>query len=78
MKTLKKILNYLKPNRQDRDYFVLGHMIKYNVYLLSKSIIFSSFVNKFSGQNITQEDLAKFAEYTESSLKELDSANKVN
>lgn len=61
---------------EDKDYFVLGHMIKYNLYLLSKSIIYASFVNKFSGDTITQEDIVKFVEQTESSLKELDLANK--
>ncbi|MFN4975298.1 MAG: hypothetical protein ACK5GV_08645 [Bacteroidota bacterium] len=74
----KKILNYLFPNRKDKDYFVLGHMVKYNVYLVAKSIIFASFVNKFSGNSVTQEDLAKFAEDTEAALKELDLANKSN
>lgn len=63
---------------EDKDYFVLGHMIKYNLYLLSKSIIYASFVNKFSGDTITQEDILKFVEHTESSLKELDLANKTN
>jgi hypothetical protein len=63
-------------SEEEKDYYVLGHMIKYNLYLLSKAIIYSSFVNKFSGSSITEDDVEKFAEYTESALKELDLANK--
>lgn len=66
-----------KPE-DDKDYYVLGHMIKYNIYLMSKAIIYASFVNKFSGKNITPEDLTKFAEDTECAIKEIDLANKSN
>lgn len=30
----------------DKELLVLGHLIKYNLYLLSKSIVFSSLLSK--------------------------------
>lgn len=73
------IKNLMKSkNEEEKDYYVLGHMIKYNLYLMSKAMIYASFVNKFSGDSITQEDIVRFAEYTETALKELDLANKTN
>jgi hypothetical protein len=51
------------------DYLILGHMIKYNLYLLSKSIIFSSVVNKTN-------TLADAISLTNEVIGELDLASK--
>ena len=51
------------------DYLILGHMIKYNLYLLSKSIKFSSVVNKTN-------TLADAISLTNEVIGELDLASK--
>jgi hypothetical protein len=51
------------------EYLILGHMIKYNLYLLSKSIIFSSVVNKTN-------TLADAISLTNEVIGELDLASK--
>jgi len=73
---LKSLFNRPKTNM---EYLTLGHMLKYNLYFLSKAIIFSSFVSKLpEEESITQEQISKIAQNTESALRELDLANKVN
>lgn len=81
MNIVKPLLDQMKrskTDKEDQDYFSLGHMIKYNVYLVSKAIIFASLVSKFSDEELTDEDLLKFAEKTESAMKEIDLASKKN
>lgn len=36
-----------KPVKEQADeYLILGHLIKYNLYLLTKSVVFSSILNR--------------------------------
>ena len=38
-----------KPEETNtQDFLVLGHLIKYNLYMLAKSVVFSSVVSKSS------------------------------
>lgn len=52
------------------DYLILGHLIKYNLYLLSKSVIFSSILNQ-------SKDIEKAIELTNQTMDELDLDTKV-
>lgn len=36
-----------EPNMQ--DFLVLGHLVKYNLYMLAKSVVFSAVAGKTSG-----------------------------
>lgn len=63
---------------QQSEYLVLGHLVKYNLYLLCKSVVFSSIVSKNSSEITTKEDVLKVVELTELALRELDLANKQN
>lgn len=74
----RNLMKKLKRSRPEEDYFALGHMIKYNVYLLSKSVIFSSLIEKHSGKDVSDSDIEKFARLTEAAMKELDLASKSN
>jgi hypothetical protein len=47
------------------DYLILGHLIKYNLYLLSKSVIFSSILNQ-------SKDIEKAISLTNQTMDELD------
>ena len=81
MKIVKPLLDQLKRSKddiQENDYFTLGHMIKYNVYLVSKSIIFSALLSKHPDEKLTHEELVKLVEQTEAAMKELDLVAKSN
>jgi hypothetical protein len=74
---LKKLLaTIFKNSEKNKDYFVLGHMVKYNIYLLSKSVIFASLLQKHSEKNLDDTDIKHIAELTEVAIKELDLASK--
>ena len=47
------------------DYLILGHLIKYNLYLLSKSVIFSSILEQ-------SKDIEKAISLTNQTMDELD------
>lgn len=42
-----------------QEYLILGHLVKYNLYLLAKSIIFSSVCDKFSDMSLAAEETNK-------------------
>lgn len=52
------------------DYLILGHLIKYNLYLLSKGIIFSSILKH-------SKNIEKAIELTNQTMDELDLDTKV-
>lgn len=37
-----------KPEPSLQDFFVLGHFVKYNMYLLTKAVVFSSIASRFT------------------------------
>jgi hypothetical protein len=49
----------------EQEYLYLGHFIKYNLYLLFKSVIFSSIISKFP-------TIDEATEATNNIIKELD------
>ena len=49
----------------EQEYLYLGHYIKYNLYLLCKSVIFSSVISKFP-------TIEEATEATNNIIKELD------
>lgn len=70
--SLKDKFDKLKLKKGDNktdEYLVLGHMIKYNLYLLSKSIIFSSVMSKSS-------NVSDAVKLTNEIIKEIDLASK--
>lgn len=60
----------LKKDDVEEDYFVLGHMIKYNIYLLSKSIVFSALCQKNP-----KADLSELVKQTNETMTSLDLAS---
>lgn len=70
--SLKDAFDKIKLKKGDNktdEYLVLGHMIKYNLYLLSKSIIFSSVMSKSS-------NVSDAVKLTNEIIKEIDLASK--
>lgn len=55
----------------EEELIVVSHLVKYNLYLLSKSIIFSSIL-----QNDGSLSVEEIAELTNKAIKELDLASK--
>lgn len=51
---IKTLLNLFKKKAEDKEvnynqeFLYVGHFVKYNLYLLCKSIIFSSLCSKFA------------------------------
>ena len=59
-KTVNKPKKFDTPPPQDPDQFlILGHLIKYNLYLLSKAVVFSSIVSKSVDLETVVEDTHK-------------------
>lgn len=72
--SLKSQLDKLKRKKHNEEnvtdeYLILGHMIKYNLYLLSKSIVFSSVMSKTS-------NIKDAISLTDEVMKEIDLASK--
>jgi len=68
----------LLPQKRSNEYIVLGHFIKYNIYLLSKSLIFMS-IAKSSGRSVSsKEDIDFIVDLTHDAMHKLDSAAKSN
>ena len=69
------IFNKSEKELSEDPYFLLGHMVKYNIYLLSKSIIFSS-IGKSFNRELSEADISHIVSLTNTAIAELDSANK--
>ena len=69
LKQLKSL--FKKQNPEENEYYLLGHMIKYNLYLLSKAIVFSAISEKNP-----KSSLSEIAESTNKTMTELDLSNK--
>lgn len=54
-----------KKEQKVDDYLILGHLIKYNLYMLSKSIIFNSVLQ-------SSRDINEAVEKTNKAMEELD------
>jgi len=52
-------------SKEPNEYLILGHMIKYNLYLLSKAVVFSAVAAK-------TDSLQAAVEQTEKVMHELD------
>jgi len=68
-------LNKGKKELAEDPYFLLGHMVKYNIYLLSKSIIISA-IGKSLNRELSEDDISRITSLTNTAIAELDSANK--
>lgn len=63
----------LKKDNAEENYFVLGHMIKYNIYLLSKSMVFSALCQKNP-----KSDLSDLVKHTNEIMTSLDLASSLS
>lgn len=71
---------HLLPQKKSKndEYILLGHFIKYNIYLLSKSLVFMSIANS-SGRSVSsKEDVDFIVDLTQYAMHKLDSAANSN
>lgn len=60
-------------DNSEKEFIILGHLIKYNLYLLTKSIVFSSICNKIvDSKNVKMEDFIAAVDQTNKIILELD------